>query len=235
MKKIFVAVVVSVLFVAQTALAMTFQQPVEIGGIGFPIGAPYHGYVIKGATQNDGKPYNEPNTHLANKVSYQNGTAQFGDGADALYCQYVYAVPPSKNDDWKYALKFGGKNNYAVALDSIYKMIFKIDTDEGLTLYMLNAQSGTPHINIIGRQKDGKWVSYIDTRKISEIYFGGNEAYKGNDGVSYDRHPQFQGDTIIIPYTCYARNGGGRVLSQGEFRFKWNDAAQWFGVEQIIY
>ena len=34
MKKIFVAVVMSVLFVAQTALAMTFQPPVEIGWLG---------------------------------------------------------------------------------------------------------------------------------------------------------------------------------------------------------
>ena len=47
--KFLIGVVLSVLFVANTALAMTFSKPVAVGKIGFPVQAPYHGFLVEGA------------------------------------------------------------------------------------------------------------------------------------------------------------------------------------------
>ena len=86
---------------------------------------------------------------------------------------------------------------------------------------------------MIGRQKDGKWVSYVDSKNLSDLYFSGNEAYKASEGVHYET-PQFQGDTMVIPYT-FSSESGRRIVTNGEFRFKWDEVAQWFGIEQVVY
>lgn len=203
---------------------MQFSQPVEIGGIGFPIQAPYHGYVVKDATNNNGESYFE-NSKLIGKpfYSYTRGTARWGDGEDALYCNYNY------NNN---SIKFGGKNNYIIETSDTYKRIFRINTNSGITLYNIWQFSGYTIFNIIGRQKDGKWVSYIDCTKIAKTYFGGHIAYKKRNGVFY-YEPKFQNDTIIVKYENYTDMG--KMINQGEFRFKWDEKAQWFGVEQIKY
>lgn len=41
-------------------------------------------------------------------------------------------------------------------------------------------------------------------------------------------------DMIIIEYDNYNPNTK-RMYKEGEFRFKWDDAAQWFGIEQVVY
>lgn len=121
---------------------MTFSQLVELGGIGFPIQSPYRYYLVDGASYNSGKPYTETPQHAKKRTTYKEGIAIFGDDESKLYCKYVYAVPPSESDTWKYAIKFGGKDNYVISIESQYKTIYRIDTDEGLTLYsILEAQA----------------------------------------------------------------------------------------------
>ena len=39
------------------------------------------------------------------------------------------------------------------------------------------------------------------------------------------------GDTIVIEYVAGRRD----TYRKGEFRFKWDEAAQWFSVEQVVY
>lgn len=221
MKKI-LGLTLMLIFIASNCLAMTFSQPEKIGGIGFPVQTPYRYYLVNGASYNSGTPYTE---QYNGKITYKEGIAVFGNGEKALYCQYVHAL------NWKYAFKFGGKNNYVIAIDSQYKKIYKIDTDEGLTLYLIERNSGSERINIIGRQKDGKWVSYIDSEKLSQIYFEGKEAYKSNDGVHY-YSPQVKSDSIVIPYKFQLNHN---IINSGEFRFKWDEAAQWFGIEKVDY
>ena len=228
MKKIFLILTALIIF-SSNCFAMTFSQPVKIGGIGFPTQAPYHGYEINGATKNNGESYLENSTLIKNPFyTYTKGNAQWGIGNNALYCNYLWDSKGSGS-----FIKFGGKNNYIISTEGQYKRIYRIDTDEGLTVYSIVSISGSEHINIIGRQKDGKWVSYIDSVILTHKYFGGKQAYKASDGVHY-KTPEIQNDTIIIPYDFSSVNGRS-ITTKGEFRFKWDEKAQWFGIEQVVY
>ena len=122
-KKFFVIVMLSVLFVAQTAFAMTFQQPVKIGEIGFPAQAPYHGFIIEGATSNDGTPFRE---EVGDVITYKIGTARFGE----LVCKYDFDA------DYLDVMDFGGADDLVLSHNASFKDIFRIDGD-GLTLYVL--------------------------------------------------------------------------------------------------
>lgn len=226
MKKIFFTLFALTIF-STDCFAMTFSQPVKIGGIGFRIQAPYHGYEVDGATKNNGESYFENGKLIKTPFyTYTKGIAQWGTGNNALFCNYLRST--KENGSF---IKFGGKNNYVVSLESQYKKIYKIDTNEGLTLYSIVRISGTERINIIGRQKNGKWVSYVDSETLTNKYFSGKQAYKAHDGVHYGE-PLVQKDTIVIPYKYQLQF---RVAAEGEFRFKWDDAAQWFGIEQVVY
>ena len=228
MKKFF-GVIFSLLFMTNSAVAMTFSQPVEIGTVGFPVQAPYHGFIIDGATTNTGTPYNETEFTYKGKPlqTYTKGVATFGNGNDALFCYYDFTT-----GDYINAIKFGGKNNYVLSRTGTDKDILKIENDGGITLYVVYHNYCVSHLNIIGRQKDGKWVNYIDSKEISKNYFSGKDAYKEDGGVIYEK-PISSGDTIIIPY--YRWHWEGRSEHEGEIRLKWDDAAQWFGIEKIIY
>lgn len=86
---------------------------------------------------------------------------------------------------------------------------------------------GTHHI-VVGRKKDGTFIKYFDTRRIAKAYCG--EWSKSNKNRPYFDRCETNGDTISFPY---------RLISSkdevGESRFKWDDIAQWFGVEQVAY
>ena len=45
--------------------------------------------------------------------------------------------------------------------------------------------------------------------------------------------PVTRGEYIIIPYCRWYWQG--KSAPEGEFRLKWDDAAQWFGIEQVVY
>ena len=236
MKKIFVAVVLSVLFVAQTALAMTFQPPVKIGRIGFPVQAPYHGLIVDGATSNDGTlyrestPYRDKQGYITSITTYTKGTARFGDGANALWCRYNFEQKNSADC----FIKFGGANDFVLTQNITDKEIFQIDNDADLALYASYHIYCVTDLKILGKRGD-KWVVYLDSKKLSEKYFGGKDGYKLDGGVLYDV-PTCAGDTIVVTWRRWHwYNNGGISEPEGEFRFKWDDAAQWFAVEQIIY
>ena len=228
MKKIFVlGVVLSVLFVAQSAFAMTFQQPVKIGKIGFPVQAPYHGYIVEGATQNDGKAYQEnyKRRNGESLTTYTQGVARFGD----LYCKYEFGKNFSES------MSFGGKNDFVLMQNGTFKEIFSIGNDAGIKFYAIYHIYCVTDLKILGTRKDGKWVVYIDSKKISDKYFGGKDSYKLDGGVLYEV-PTCAGDTLIVQYRRWHwSTNGGISEPEGEFRFKWDDKAQWFGVEQVVY
>ncbi|MBR1645440.1 MAG: hypothetical protein IJ685_01560 [Selenomonadaceae bacterium] len=226
MKKFFVGVVLSVLLAAQSAFAMTFQQPVKLGRIGFPVQAPFHGYIIEGATQNDGKAYQENYKRRNGEylTTYTQGIARFAD----LYCKYEFGKKI-------FSMDFGGKNNFILTQDGSDKEIFSIGNDAGIKLYVIYHTYCVTDLKILGTRKDDKWVVYIDSKKISDKYFGGKDAYKLAGGVLYEV-PTCAGDTLIVQYRRWHwSTNGGISEPEGEFRFKWDDNAQWFGVEQVVY
>ena len=127
---------------------------------------------------------------------------------------------------------FGGRNDFILTQDSSYKEIFSIDNEVGIKLYAIYHIYCVTDLKIIGTQKNGKWVVYIDSKKLSDKYFGGKDAYKEDGGIIYDR-PICRDNSIVVTYRRW--HWKGMSEPEGEFRFKWDDSAQWFGVEQIVY
>ncbi|MBR4907751.1 MAG: hypothetical protein IKZ43_01920 [Acidaminococcaceae bacterium] len=77
---------------------------------------------------------------------------------------------------------------------------------------------------------DGKAVNFVD-RKAVDQYAGGVK----NPVFRYDgKGIRVFNDTICIPYEL-REELGWKFIKKGEFRFKWNDQAQWFGIEDVVY
>lgn len=228
-KNIFL-LLLGLLMITNSGFAMAFSQIVEIGEVGFPVQAPYHGFIIRGESYNTGTPYLEDKKYSRSKETlktYTNGIARFGVGENALYCNYNF-----KASDFARSIKFGGENDYAITLDGTYKEVFRIDNTEKQALYAIYHQYCVSDLNIIGIQKNGKWVSYINSKKISQMYFNGKDAYKEDGGVIYDK-PICRNGSIVIVYRRW--HWKGMSDPEGEFRLKWDDKAQWFGIEQVVY
>ena len=221
MKKIF-GLTLMLMMIAVNCFAMIFSQPQKIGSIGHYRDS-YQGMPISGESYNSGKPYPDRRDKYNTAKTYYVGIARFGDGSNALYCSYNYK---------DYYLKFGGKDNHVVSIENSLTNISRIDSDEGLTVYVLDF-AGHGGFNIIGRQKNGNWFSYVDSDVLTKKYFNGRMAVTWTDeGVMYS-DCKVKGDTIIFPYKY--RGDRGAILSEGELRFKWDESAQWFGVQHIAY
>lgn len=228
MKK-FLGTMVATLIISNSAAAMNFSQPVQIGQIGFPVQAPYSGFIITGATENSGAAHVEEGHFFKDGTqlkTYAKGVAKFGNGKDALFCDYDFNA-----DDYLHSIKLGGRGKYVLASDMSFKDILKIDSDENLTLYVFYHQYCTSHLNIIGR-KNGAWANYIDSKNISKNYFDGNDGYKMDGSVVYNK-PICNGDKIIIPYHRWHWEGDSEI--EGEIILKWDSAAQWFSIELKKY
>lgn len=180
------------------------------------------GISVENASSNNGDYFNKYPYNKGNNLTYGKGIARFGNGEDALYLHYdMYATP-------NYTTNLGGKNiNNTISMRIFCDVVYKVTSDEGITLYPIRFIYSSDSIyNIIGRRKDGVWVKYIDADKISKTYFG-----KDASSIGVIGDPLIcQGDTLILKYRKRrSRN------AEGEFRFKWDEVAQWFSVEQVIY
>lgn len=233
MKKLF-GIFFALIIFSPTCLAMNFSQPVKVGHAGHYQDIDSGGFFFEGTSQNNGDVIIS-----GNKNSYGRGLASWGGGKDALYCEYDSYLSSDKND----RLKFGGKNNF-VTEDGTGRDILKIESDKGITLYVLYRQfMYFSFLDIIGCRQDGTWVRYINFGDMEKRFFEGfskkymvNLAY-GNHGdkLEYYYKGNFvytKGDTVIVLYSLWK---GWDRLQKGEFRFKWDEAAQWFGVEQVVY
>ena len=228
MKK-FSGTVLGLILMTNSAAAMTFSQPVQIGQTGFPVQAPYNGFIITGATENTGTPQIEEGHFLKDGTplkTYVKGMATFGIDKNALFCNYDF-----ESDDFLHSFKFGGRDNYVLASDMSFKDIFKISTDEDLTLYVLYHNYCTTHLNIIG-VNDGAWQNYIDSKRISDMYFDGNDGYKMDGSIIYDK-PSCEFDRIVIPYRRWHWEGESAV--EGVIVLTWDSAMQWFSINKIVY
>ena len=187
---------------------MTFSQPTKLGSAS-ATDASFYTYETKGATYN------------------KNGIAKFGDGNDAIW---FYQRPAAT----QYC--YGGSSlDKTFPFLSAYGCEFtQIKTSSRLILYMVHEWEfdirGEKYI-LLGMQSDGKWVKYFDTRDIKKKYFG--ESTTRNNTPCFVRW-QSSGNTITVVYQRVNSNTK-RLTDEGEFRFKWDDAAQWFGVEQVVY
>ncbi len=216
-KKIF-GVLLCMMFVAGNCLAMTFSEPVKLGHL---FSTPRGGFVFKGEHSNNGKFISYINR---NEKVYEKGIAIFGEGEDALYVYY--------DDNKKLNVTFGSKdenNSFTLNNHMIEQFcdVWKIETDSELVLYPINifgGSWGSSNWIILGKRSDGAFVKYIEAFDIRKKYFA-NPRYVDCNKIFT------QGNSIIIGYKYfYPQNE-----HNGEFRFKWDDKAQWFGVEQVVY
>ena len=235
------------LAISSTGFAMSFSQPIHLGHAGgYPyIGqSPYYkgGVFFEGTTYNDGKILQKAKDTKSSS-EYDTGLARWGNGKDALYCKYKsYDWYNSKNSAvssryTKHQLNFGGKEQYLLS-ENQWREISKIETDEGITIYVLYFRYNQfTSLDILGCRKDGTWVKYIDMGRIIEKYFGKHkmDVVVGDEESLVNVNVTCINDTIEIPYYTVSYSLSYRVTQKGAFRFKWDSNAQWFGVEQVVY
>ena len=154
-------------------------------------------------------------------TSIADGVIKFGSGDDAIYFHQQESSP-------KYL--YGGRNlQNTFPFLSAYGCDFtQIKADKNLTLYMIHEWQfdifGETYV-LLGRLSDGSFVKYFDSRDLRKNFF---DQVSNRNYAPYFSGWRLDGDTVVLEYKRYSGNGG-------EFRFKWDDAAQWFSVEQIIY
>ena len=225
MKK-FLGLLAILMMISSSCLAMTFSQHVKLGSIVF-INAP--GFSFHDVTSNNG-------TKIESRRAgnyFSQGVARFGDGNDALFFHYKQVTREKRYNDMITAF---GSENIRNTVNITIKMprIHKINSDNGIIFYLIedgNDLAEEDRYTLIGKKKDGTFIEYFDTDKIRKRYFG--QQWQG----IWFKSLKANENTIIINYQ---RNLDGRVMGRtadenGEFRFKWDEKAQWFGVEQVIY
>ena len=204
-------------FIPMSCWAIQLSQPQELG-VFYRAQGGAGGMVINNATFNNGDFYTKYRKN--NKSSFGKGIAIFGSGDDALYLHYnLYA---------NYDAKIGGKkaNNTISVVAGGRNIIYKVRSNEGITFFPVHQGDGIiDFYTVFGRLKDGKFIKFFDTEDVVRNYLGFRKDY-------FIMFTNFvvQGDTLIMPYREVK---SGKIV--GEFRFKWDDKAQWFGVEHVVY
>ena len=225
MKKFF-GLLILLLMIAPNCFAMTFSQPVKIGEVTLP---PMGYFEIDECSYHDGVLCTEK--EYAHLKMYERGIARFGTGEDALYFHYNAKQIVNKYEPLS---KFGSQDikNAIQIVPGISTVIKMIKTNSGITFYLLihgNAAGFGVNSTLIGKRKDGTFVKYFDTEEIKEKYFESARSVTDEEDKIYLKENE-----IIIGYGQYDMKKYKYVHS-GEFRFKWDEAAQWFGVEQVVY
>ena len=147
--------------------------------------------------------------------NFSKGIALFGED---LYFHFDCSLAEENFDA---ASRFGSKdfeNAVPVYVFEGMTKIYPIIGDDGRNFYLLATETGGGNsMKVIG-ENGGKWVKYFDTldmrKKINRDYYIDDFYTKG--------------DTIIFLYKQWQKE------NYCELRYKWDAAAQWFGVE-IIY
>lgn len=220
-----------IFFSTSMASAMSFSKPAKVGTI---VAVNIGGFAFRDGAYNEGILAKN-----AKRGAYEKGIARFSEGQDALYFHYYTGTYKNKYNDQ--VMMFGSKNiNNTIKVPIMVADVAKITNDKNMTMYVIHDSYDLPEENsytLVGLNKEGKWVKYFDTDSIAKQYFGKPERVWSDNSIWFDSW-ECRGDTVIIQYNRYHRglkNNRGGYVKEGEFRFKWDDAAQWFGVEQVVY
>ena len=218
MKKIF-SLIAFMMLISSTCLAMTFSQPVKIGG-----GVTWSqagGFLVNGAINNKV----EKNFYRGGRITerFSKGVAQFGNENEIVYEHYDY-------EKYKTRVLIGGENiSNTFSIEGIENyLIYSIRNDSNIKMYMIllgNDVHWEDGYIIFGKRADGRFVKYFDTYELRKKYFGDADITFGD--IIFDK------DKITIFYE--SKTSSHRYTKIGEFRFKWDEAAQWFGIEQVVY
>ena len=243
-----VSILLGMIFIiSSNAMAMTFSQPIKIGRIYFPLaGVKNSTIIIENATYKASKSEGSFKGDVG--YSYDRLT-KFGNVGSDIYIhhnsRYGWKSHPKAN--------FGDKNiKDTIELDISQEVkVFYIKNNSSIKFYILKTSEGAPSNIVLLGEKDGQWIKYFDTYTILKQYFGESFHFNSWAGIAVGeksevrvgnrfKHGLYCDDCTII--VEYEKNNGGKgpVFGKdsneyGEFRFKWDDAAQWFGVEKVVY
>ena len=234
---------IGLLLLSAQCFAMTFFQPVDIGSAFIDTTGCFS---VEGATYHTGIPFtNEKfikayNLRNRSETIYDKGTARFGNGEDAIYFHYDSKNGNSSYDYNPVISKFGDKNiENTVSVNTGHPgNIRMIKSDGGVTLYLISCQSQISRFSgyqwihtLIGKRQDGRFVIFFEPKEFCKRYFKNSSGWYVNFADC-----TVQGDTIVFKFKHSAdRTNTSIKPTSGEFRFKWDDKAQWFGVEQVVY
>lgn len=216
MTKKFFVILIWLAMISPNCFAMTFSQPVKIGEVSYNA-APNGGVEIVGATNI--KNYST----VKNSRYYGKGIARFGN---SLYLYF--------NDEYfrqnfngytteltKKVSRFGGtdvKNSVPIFTLEGKTDIYQIKNDGGIELYLAQTETGGGGtIQVFGTTKEGKWVKYFDVRDARKSF-----------GIP---RSSYVDDFFVVDDEIILQIAPGRREQDSELRYKWDDKAQWFGVE----
>ena len=170
------------------------------------------GFHFKEGTMNIGSQhYSKARKAYTN--GYGKGVATFDNGNLYLY----YDVPAMFNK-----CEIGEENNTIVSeMDS--NKIYKIVNGNKEVFYLMTIIEGNCDAFILfGKQANGRYVTYVDSKKISEPYLG---TYLANYG-----EVSAVGNVITVAFRIFTKEGP----KTGRFLLPWFEANQAFGVK-VLY
>ena len=147
------------------------------------------------------------------KGNYFNGTAIFGD---RLYLHFDSTIATDNFDEMS---KFGGRDiNNTVPLYAFEgsTRIYPVNGGGHEFFLLVTETGGGGCSNLIG-ERGGKWVQYFDTCTTRRQHGIGLEYMLTNFTT--------EGDTLVFTYQHW------QTKKTYELRYKWDEAAQWFGVD----
>lgn len=236
MLKYFLVSVLTILFsftTLNTTEAMTISKPVYIGiAMGVNIG----GFSFKDELSNFSQgPINR-------KKAHSKGIATFGANAKKLYLHYQ--TYDYDNNRSKQISRYGSSSSdNAIQIETMYNIISMMTTDSGITLYTIRSDYDLPgeeDYTLIGERKDGRFVKYLSTDSILEQYYGnkyiGNEYGQDVPFVYLVKNITAINDTVIFYYYRFDfKKRNEQAVPIGEIRCKWDENAQWFAVDNVVY
>ena len=207
MKKFF-ATIICLLILSAQASAMDLKLSQSLGNIS--LGRNNFTVKIEGSNLTDG--------------DYSKGVAIFGDlffHFDCTLFEDIQSHGKTFEEIELLASRFGSsdfENAVPVYVFEGMTKIFRLSGDDRREFYLLATETGGgSSMKVIG-SRDGKWTKFFDTsdmrKQIPQEYYIENFFATG--------------DTIIFVYKKWQEN------NFCELRYKWDAAANWFGVE-IIY
>lgn len=144
--------------------------------------------------------------------------AVINDSKNSLYIFYKEQPPK---------ILIGGRNikntvpfNFGVTTADLYRI--KTDSQNAFFVFWGGMSSWSAYM-VCGFQKNGTFVNFFDTDQIIKKYYPQNKTLV----ASYDKNDlRVQGDTITIILHDYMRE-----RNVAKACFKWDEKAQWFGIE----
>ncbi len=233
MKKLsFLSALVLTTAFSATCAAMQFQQPVFIGSI---------------ASIYAGGPHPADRWKISKEVIVRKDSLTMGKGSTSII--FKYKDTPDKYEKTKYRtitqmISGNGKpfpvDNNLKYFHNIYgniypnHWIYQVNGENDIVAYvdiMPNGAGDSDAMCIRGLWKDGKPVTFVSG--VYQFASGIPDAgfiFKGEE-------MRVMNDTICVPYKLKVGGVSTREthVRDGEFRFKWDDKAYWFGIEDVVY